>query len=254
MSIALKLGTSGNLTQIQTAESLQADSFERLSGSGNLIIGSSLSGSEELRLGSATTALVRTMGNLQTDGMFELNDGAPILRINETDAGTNEKVWDISAVAGDFKLSTLTDALGVGNDALVISRTGTVVDAIDLYATVDMNSNNLDNCGSISYRTLQTDSSSSGAVTFDWSTDNKLKITLTENITSITFTAPPGPANIVLEIVQDTTTRTVTGWPAAVEWPGGTAPTISTGSGAVDILTFYYNGTTYFGAFLQNYS
>ena len=166
--------------------------------------------------------------------------------------GNNTKY--IFVTGGDLKISTLTDALGAGNDAIVITRTGTTVDNIDCFATVDLNSNNIDNAGSISYRTLQTDSSSSGAVTFDWSTDNKLKITLTENITSITFTAPPGPANLVLEIVQDSTARTVAGWPAAVLWPGGTAPTISTGSGDIDILTFFYDGTNYFGAFLQDFS
>lgn len=254
MAITLKQASNGELQRIQVSDSLQADSFERLAGSGNLIIGSTLSGSEELRLGSATTALTRTLGDAQIDGMLELNDGAPILRINETDGGTNEKVWDLYSVAGDLKLSTLTDALGAGSDAIVLSRTGITVDAIDLFAEVDMNSNNIENAGSISFRTLQTDSSSSGSVTFDWSTDNKLKITLTENITSITFTAPPGPCNLVLEVVQDTTTRTMGGWPAAVKWPGGTAPTISTGSGDVDILTFFYDGTSYHGAYLQDYS
>jgi len=254
MSIVLKRDPSGDLKNIQVAESIQADSFERLSASGNLIIGSSLSGSEELRLGSATTALVRTLGDAQVDGMLELSDGAPILRINETDAPSNEKIWDLQSVAGVLSLITLTDALGAGNNVLAVNRTGTTVDSMDLYTDLDMNSNNLDNCGSVSYRTLQTDSSSSGAVTFDWSTDNKLKITLTEDVTSITFTAPPGPCNLVLMIVQDTTTRTVAGWPAAVKWPGGTAPTISTGSGDVDILTFFYDGTSYHGAFLQDFS
>ncbi len=107
---------------------------------------------------------------------------------------------------------------------------------------------------SFTFRTIQTDSSTSGAVTFDYSVDQKLKITLTENVTSITVTAPAGPGNIVLMIVQDTTPRTVSGWPAAVKWPGGTAPTISTGSGDVDILTFFYDGTSYHGGFLQDFS
>lgn len=195
-----------------------------------------------------------TLGWLNASAGVEIESGAPIIRINETDAGSDEKVWDVQSVAGDLKISTLTDALGAGNDAIVITRTGTTVDAIDAFADIDLNSNNLDNVGSHSYRTLQTDSSSSGTVTFDWSTDNKLQITLTEDITGVTFTAPPGPCNIVLKIIQGTAPQTVTGWPAAVNWPGGTAPTISVGNGDVDILTFFFDGTNYYGGFLQDFS
>ncbi len=56
----------------------------------------------------------------------------------------------------------------------------------------------------------------------------------------------------VLRIVQDSSPRTlaITG----VKWPGGTAPTISTGSGAIDILNFYFDGTTYYGTFAQAFA
>lgn len=90
--------------------------------------------------------------------------------------------------------------------------------------------------------------------TINWNNGQKQTGTLSANITGITFTAPPGPGNFILRIVQDSTPRTVTGWPGSVEWVGGTAPTISTGSGAVDIITFYYNGTTYYGAYAQDFS
>lgn len=80
----------------------------------------------------------------------------------------------------------------------------------------------------------------------DWTDSNKQKKDLTAN-TTFTFTAPPGPCNLVLMLIQDATgSRTVT-WPAAVKWPGGTAPTLSTAANAEDIVTFYYNGTNYYG-------
>lgn len=96
--------------------------------------------------------------------------------------------------------------------------------------------------------TTRSDSgNSSTAQTIDWSTANVRKSTLTGNCT-YTFTAPStGAAVLVLEVAQDATgSRTVT-WPAAVHWSGGTAPTLTTTASKVDVFTFYYNGTTYFG-------
>jgi hypothetical protein len=38
----------------------------------------------------------------------------------------------------------------------------------------------------------------------------------------------------------------------SVKWPGGTAPTITTGAGKIDILTFVSDGTNWFGVAVQN--
>ena len=81
-------------------------------------------------------------------------------------------------------------------------------------------------------------------------TDNK-KLTLTANCT-LTFSNPPASGtagSFTLILVQDGTgSRTVT-WPAAVDWASATAPTLSTGAGDVDILTFLTldAGTTWYG-------
>jgi hypothetical protein len=90
------------------------------------------------------------------------------------------------------------------------------------------------------------DGNSSTADTIDFSAGNVHKSTLTGNCT-YTFTAPPTGSVVILRVVQDGTgSRTVT-WPAAVHWPGGTAPTLTTTASKVDVFTFYYDGTTYFG-------
>jgi len=49
-------------------------------------------------------------------------------------------------------------------------------------------------------------------------------------------------------VVQDSTARTIT-WPASVDWAGGEAPTISAGSGEVDVFVFYTSdgGTNFYG-------
>lgn len=103
------------------------------------------------------------------------------------------------------------------------------------------------------YFTETDNGNSSTADTIDWTKSNHQKSTLTGNCT-FTFTAPNGPCMLSLKLVQDGTgSRTVT-WPAAVHWAGGTAPTLTTTASKVDVITFYYDGSTYFGAYSLNYT
>lgn len=89
--------------------------------------------------------------------------------------------------------------------------------------------------------------------TLNWNNGNKQRATLDENLT-FTFTDPVGPTNLVLFLKQDGAgTNTVT-WPASVKWAGGTAPTISSGASAEDIISCYFNGTNYYCAEVQNFS
>lgn len=88
------------------------------------------------------------------------------------------------------------------------------------------------------------DGNSSTADTIDWGTGNHHKSTLTGNVT-YTFTAPPGPATLTLQLVQDATGSRTATWPATVKWPGGTAPTLTTTAAAKDILSCLYDGTNY---------
>jgi hypothetical protein len=92
--------------------------------------------------------------------------------------------------------------------------------------------------------------SSSNAATLDLSAATNFTHTLTENVT-YTFSNPAssGKASaFTLKVTQDSTARTIT-WPASVDWPAATAPTLSTGSGDVDVFVFFTSdgGTTYYG-------
>ncbi len=89
------------------------------------------------------------------------------------------------------------------------------------------------------------DGNSSTADTIDFSAGNVHKSTLTGTCT-YTFTAPPTGSVVILKVVQGSGPYTVT-WPMTVKWPGGTAPTLTTTNGHVDIFTFYWDGTDYFG-------
>lgn len=101
----------------------------------------------------------------------------------------------------------------------------------------------------------EVDNGNSGAAdTIDWTAGNKQKSTLTGNCTFTFSPEPSGPCSLTLKLVQDATgSRTVT-WPADVNWPGGTAPTLTTTGSATDIVSFYYDGTDFYGQAALNFS
>ena len=77
------------------------------------------------------------------------------------------------------------------------------------------------------------------------------QITLTEDITSMTFSNPPASGTaygFTLRVVQDSTARTIT-WPASVRWAFGIPPYLSIGSGDIDVFTFFTtdNGSNWYG-------
>lgn len=100
--------------------------------------------------------------------------------------------------------------------------------------------------------------SSSGTATFDWSLGDYFTITLSENVSTVTISNAAGSGfgmSISIQITQDSTARTVA-WPASFIWEGGTAGTVSTGSGEVDllVLTSMDNGTTWHATLSNNRS
>lgn len=96
------------------------------------------------------------------------------------------------------------------------------------------------------------------STTINYEDGSYVTLNLTANITTLTLSNPPASGKFGtfrIKIVQDSTPRTIT-WPASVQWPGGTAPTLSTGSGAIDFVDLWTDdgGTTWYGAFNANWS
>jgi len=94
--------------------------------------------------------------------------------------------------------------------------------------------------------------STTNASTIDTSAGTFFAHTLTEN-TSITFSNPPATGTgygMTVKIVQDAGASgyTVT-WPASVDWPSATAPTLTATASAVDMFVFvtHDGGTTWYG-------
>ena len=106
--------------------------------------------------------------------------------------------------------------------------------------------------------TANTCDSSGGAAsaTVDWNASQKQKLTITGTSNTINFTNPAGPCNLQLKIVQGDGNDTITAghYSANVKWAGGARPTLSTANGAIDIVSFYFDGTSYHGVASLNFA
>jgi hypothetical protein len=78
-------------------------------------------------------------------------------------------------------------------------------------------------------------------------------VTMTDNCT-FTFDNPSSGGTYLVKLTQGGAGSFTATWPASVKWAGGAAPTLSTAVGAIDILTFFYDGTNYFGNAGLNYA
>jgi hypothetical protein len=165
------------------------------------------------------------------------------------------KAWDgsawIGAEAGDIEGVTAgTNLNGGGTSGTVTVNLDSTVTSIALqdYSEVDV-----------------AVTSSSGVVSIDMNNGNTGSITLSENITDIDFNNVPtnGVSTFTLQITQDSTARTVAinavtvngGGNVTAKTAGGGGYTVSTGSGAIDLVTFLFldAGTPLLNA-LQDFS
>lgn len=91
------------------------------------------------------------------------------------------------------------------------------------------------------------DNGNSGAThTIDWTLGPRQKITTNASCV-LTFTAPTGPTNLLLKIVHEASATAYTyTWPVAVKWQGGVAAVTTDTSGAVDLVSCFYDGVAYY--------
>ena len=92
--------------------------------------------------------------------------------------------------------------------------------------------------------------SSAGTLTLDASVGGFFTVALSENITTWTINnLPAGRATVItVRFTQDSTDRTVVSTinTVAAKTAGGAGWTMSTGSGAIDVVTVLYDGTNYY--------
>ena len=168
-------------------------------------------------------------GNLTGDTTGTHTGAVNATNVTVTGVVTGNVTGDI---LGDVKAQNGTVILDSGTNGTDATYTGNVdgVKYTDTYTTI---------------------SSSSGTATLDCDSGNVFAITLTENVTTFTWSNPPSTGtaySFTLKVIQGSSAYTIS-WPSAVDWPNGSAPNLSTGSADVDHFVFYTHdgGTTWYG-------
>jgi enamine deaminase RidA (YjgF/YER057c/UK114 family) len=133
------LGTeiSAELTSISSMSASKEDVVEKDAANGYAGLGADAKLPDATL--SANVPLLDGTNEFSGENTFTTNvsleSTTPILRLEQTDAAADEKIWRFWVVNGNMFLSTRTDAGAVGASAMSITRTGTVVDLLTSHAT-----------------------------------------------------------------------------------------------------------------------
>jgi len=101
------------------------------------------------------------------------------------------------------------------------------------------------------YAESYTATSGTGTVDLDLTDGNVFQHTANGGNVTFTFSNPPASGNagsFTLKWIQDSSDRTIS-WPGTVDWAGGSAPDVTSGSAKVDVYTFFTvdGGTIWYG-------
>lgn len=185
----------------------------------------------------ASTDSWGTKLNADLDLIDALFDSGPVLKVSKGGSGA----------------ATLTGILkGNGTSAFtaVTAPSGTIVGTTD---TQTLSAKTLTNPTVTNYVETPYSANSSTAITLDLTNGTVQIITLTGNATITMPTATSGKSFVMMLKQDGTGSRTVT-W-STVKWAGGTAPTITSTASRLDLLSFFADGTNWYGAVIsQNYT
>ena len=166
---------------------------------------------------------------------------------------------DVTVVAaGGTGVGTLTGIVkGNGTSAMtaVTAPSGTIVGTTDTQTLTNktLTTPVLTNPTVTNYVETAYSANSSTAITLDLANGTVQIITLTGNATITMPTATAGKSFIIMLKQDATGSRSVT-W-STVKYAGGTAPTITATASRMDILSFFADGTNWYGTVIgQNFT
>jgi len=258
--------TTNTLAQFASTTSAQlAGVISNETGSGSLVFATSPTlVTPALGVASATTINKVTVTAPATGSTLTIQDGFTLtVSANATVSGTNTgDVANTAVTTGklsQFAATSSSELAGVisdetGSGALVFATSPTLVTptlGVASATSLALGNGNITAAKQVCFNGVVAGGNKTGATQnlADWTAGSACTITLTGNCTGTsTMTSPTGVSRLTLIILQDGTgSRTISTWPATVKWAGGTVPTLSTAASAIDIITFLWNGTNYFG-------
>ncbi len=162
----------------------------------------------------------------------------------------------IICISYSYAVSNLTSTeLNVDDNAMVVKYGSVGIGISNPAATLDVVGNTRFHKTAGFANEQSATAAGSNPVSIDWTNGNKYRLTIstsaTTTLTFVNLSAPAIAANLTL-IIDHQNTGGIT-WPANVKWPGGTAPSLSTTTGRIDIVNFYYYNNTYYGIVAHNY-
>jgi hypothetical protein len=83
-----------------------------------------------------------------------------------------------------------------------------------------------------------------GALTIQWNRGQKQRVELVADTTMV-WAPPDGACNIMLRMIQDSSGGWTPTLPCNVHWQGGILPAWTTTPNAVDVISCYFDGTTF---------
>jgi hypothetical protein len=122
---------------------------------------------------------------------------------------------------------------------------------VDPASTSVLNNVYLD--GTVYMRGTEASQTLTDAATIAWDTNSGRIATVTLGA-SRTMGAPTNAkvGTYVLYVIQGGTGSYNITWNSVFKWPGGVAPTLSTAVGRRDIFTFIYDGTNFYGSYIND--
>jgi hypothetical protein len=202
---------------------------------------------------SSGTNVVLATGATAGDIVDIVAYGAFSVANTYTQAAADAKFLDAASNLSDLaSASTARTNLGLGTAAVMTGPSGTIVGTSDSQTLT----NKTIEAGTFTngYTEESATANTGTAYTIDLANGSVQILTLTGNCTFTFPTATAGRSFFLLLRQDATGNRTVT-WPAAVRWPGGTTPTITSTALRQDKYVFTADGTNWYGSNAgQNYT
>ena len=178
-----------------------------------------------------------------------------------TSGGDVTVTGDITVTGNDIKSSSATAITMSGADVTVagdLTVTGNDIKSSSATA-MSMSGADVSMQGNTSFKNYTEGVVAIGTVgathTFDLTNGTVQTATLTSG-TAATFTMPTATAgkSFVFFVKQPASGSTTTATFTGVKFSGGTAPTITATLGRLDVISFFADGTNWYGSFIQNFT